>query len=356
MKFEQLNESTKHTCTEQNLFEMNAPVIIDREADSALLITNKEFDKSPLLLENLKCAHVTTLETQRERDGINDENLSVSKGNGARSWSVSEEKLHYTGEKKCTDIGFLQGVVNEYMIHSIETLSQENENRFARVTDQENDVKKTKLKITCQFLFYALGICTMYFISGLSTEKLFKGSFGPSSDHFSFVFTFLFVQALINFVYAELLLCTVFKNDEDVTERKFYPLVALTTFISMVLGMKSLTWISYPTQVLGKSMKPLPVMIFNVILGKQRYSFKKYFFVVLVVAGVSMFMITSKPEYGKTHSINTHNLTRINTTHMTNHKTMTVNSFHRNVGWGELLVFASLVFDGMTGEFIFCLQ
>uniref|UniRef100_A0A8D8T2F1 Solute carrier family 35 member B1 homolog n=1 Tax=Cacopsylla melanoneura TaxID=428564 RepID=A0A8D8T2F1_9HEMI len=177
---------------------------------------------------------------------------------------------------------------------------------------------------TSKFLFYALGICCVYFMNGILTERLLKGSFGPNNDQFDFIFTFVFIQCVVNYAYAEFLLCTMFKSDEDTTPSKYYALAAFTNFLSMFLSNKSLHWISYPTQVLAKSMRPIPVMIFNVLFGKQRYSFKKYCFVVFVVMGVSLFMI-KRADGSK------------------------LAATHFNFGWGELCVSISLILDGITG-------
>ena len=41
---------------------------------------------------------------------------------------------------------------------------------------------------------------------------------------------------------------------------------------------------------MGKSCKPIPVMILGVLLGRKSYPLRKYLFVLLIVAGVAMFM------------------------------------------------------------------
>ena len=43
-------------------------------------------------------------------------------------------------------------------------------------------------------------------------------------------------------------------------------------------------------QVLGKSAKPIPVMILGVLVAKKRYPIQKYMFVLLIVIGVAMFI------------------------------------------------------------------
>ena len=67
----------------------------------------------------------------------------------------------------------------------------------------------------------------------------------------------------------------------------------------MVSSNKALMWVNYPTQVIGKSCKPIPIMVLGVLFGKKRYSLAKYFFIVLIVAGVVLFMYKDDGKGGK---------------------------------------------------------
>lgn len=48
-------------------------------------------------------------------------------------------------------------------------------------------------------------------------------------------------------------------------------------------------------QVIGKSCKPIPVMILGVLFGNKSYPMAKYLFILTVVLGVAMFMYKDKP-------------------------------------------------------------
>lgn len=89
----------------------------------------------------------------------------------------------------------------------------------------------------------------------------------------------------------------------------------------MVSSNMALRWVAYPTQVIAKSAKPIPVMILGVLLGRKSYTLKKYLFVLLIVIGVALFMY----KEGK------------------------VNKSAENAGLGELLLVLSLSMDGLTG-------
>jgi len=70
-------------------------------------------------------------------------------------------------------------------------------------------------------------------------------------------------------------------------------------------------------KVLGKSVKPIPVMILGVLLARKKYLWLKYLFVLMITTGVAMFMY--KPSKAHAASADTSAL----------------------FGWGELLLVRS---------------
>lgn len=41
---------------------------------------------------------------------------------------------------------------------------------------------------------------------------------------------------------------------------------------------------------MGKSCKPIPVMLLGVLIGRKKYSLQKYLFVFMIVTGVALFI------------------------------------------------------------------
>jgi UDP-galactose transporter B1 len=64
-------------------------------------------------------------------------------------------------------------------------------------------------------------------------------------------------------------------------------------------GFAALSYISYPTMVLGKSCKLVPVMLMNVILYRRRFAPYKYLVVTLVTIGITAFMAFGEEKVGK---------------------------------------------------------
>lgn len=111
---------------------------------------------------------------------------------------------------------------------------------------------------------------------------------------------------------------------EDKTHYGFYACSAVTYLLAMVSSNMALRWVPYPTQVIGKSAKPIPVMILGVLIGHKRYSIQRYCFILTIVAGVVLFMMKENKIGSSAVS-------------------------EQVVGIGEVLLILSLSMDGLTG-------
>lgn len=88
----------------------------------------------------------------------------------------------------------------------------------------------------------------------------------------------------------------------------------------MVTSNMALKWVAYPTQVVAKSAKPIPVLILGVVIARKSYTIQRYFFVLTIVVGVVIFLL--KPD-----KLNQSNDEQV-------------------FGWGEILLLFSLAMDG----------
>ena len=99
--------------------------------------------------------------------------------------------------------------------------------------------------------------------------------------------------------------------------------LSCTSIASTFTSVRSLRYVIFPVQVLFKSCKPVPVMIFGTMLGK-RYPLHKYVNVVVITTGVALFMgggSSSNNSGGETSLI------------------------------GAIMLSVSLCFDGATGAY-----
>lgn len=174
-----------------------------------------------------------------------------------------------------------------------------------------------------------MGIFVCYFYYGIVQEKITRGRYGDmqnsdgtTGERFTCALAMVCVQCFCNAVFAKVMLL-VKPQKEDTTNTSYYALCSLTYLLAMVSSNMALRWVPYPTQVVGKSAKPIPVMILGVLIGRKTYSWTRYGCVLTIVAGVILFMYNE----GKVNP----------------------NLVHEKTGLGELLLLLSLSMDGLTG-------
>lgn len=171
-----------------------------------------------------------------------------------------------------------------------------------------------------KFGLCAAGIFVCYFYYGILQERITRGQYGD--ERFNYSMALVFSQCLVNYLYAVLMSKTVLDQGEDKTKTSYYTMCSLSYLIAMVTSNKALMWVNYPTQVIGKSCKPIPVMILGVLLGRKSYPLLKYMFVLMIVAGVALFMYKDKAASA---------------------------SEDTGLGLGEIMLLVSLACDGITG-------
>lgn len=217
------------------------------------------------------------------------------------------------------------------------------------MTTQQVDKKAkniTKMNENTKLIVCAVGIFVCYFYFGILQEKITRSRYGDSvnadgsrGEKFTYTLALVFVQCFCNWIFAKgnlshnsnkannslrtsivgMLLAKPQKKDS--THPAFYASSALTYLLAMVSSNMALRWVAYPTQVVAKSAKPIPVMLLGVLIGRKSYSMQKYLFIFLIVVGVVLFMYNDKKG----------------------------SSAQDNMGLGELLLFLSLSMDGLTG-------
>lgn len=111
---------------------------------------------------------------------------------------------------------------------------------------------------------------------------------------------------------------------EDKTHYGFYACSAVTYLLAMISSNMALRWVPYPTQVIGKSAKPIPVMLLGVLIGHKRYTIQRYCFVLTIVVGVVLFMMKESKMNSSMPA-------------------------EQTFGIGEILLILSLSMDGLTG-------
>lgn len=130
--------------------------------------------------------------------------------------------------------------------------------------------------------FCAIGMVASLTLYGIALE--FATSGGRKLHEWSFVFVTTSIYSITAFIAR-----SVF-GEKPTNISKYQMLtLSLTSIASTFTSVRSLRYVIYPVQVLFKSCKPVPVMLFNLVLGK-RYKLVKYVNVIIITAGVGLFM------------------------------------------------------------------
>lgn len=202
---------------------------------------------------------------------------------------------------------------------------EDSENIELEIKDQPINMSEPSTK---KLMICAAGIFCCYFYYGVLQEKITKGEYkiGEKYEHFTFTLSLVLVQCCINALYAKIAMnLPIFAKERDTTHKGLYAVCAFTYLGAMLASTHAIQHIPYPTQVLGKSIKPIPVMILGVLIAGKKYPLAKYLCVLLIVMGVGLFMFKDKKP--------------------------TVKDEERTslLGIGEMLLLLSLTFDGLTG-------
>eukprot|EP00041_Stephanoeca_diplocostata_P013691 m.241956 g.241956 ORF g.241956 m.241956 type:complete len:314 (+) comp19431_c0_seq4:2213-3154(+) len=167
-----------------------------------------------------------------------------------------------------------------------------------------------------KMIFCASGIYVSYLLYGLVQESIYKFQ-DADGETFHYTLTFLSLQCLANMCGA-IAGALITRTPPTVGVPPTSLLIPASTFIgAMFCSNQALRYVSYPIQALGKSCKMVPVMAYEVLWYHKKYAFLDYLMVFLVTLGIVAFQYKNKG--GETQI------------------------------YGLVLLFASLILDGMTG-------
>uniref|UniRef100_A0AAZ1XZ35 Adenosine 3'-phospho 5'-phosphosulfate transporter 1 n=1 Tax=Oreochromis aureus TaxID=47969 RepID=A0AAZ1XZ35_OREAU len=90
--------------------------------------------------------------------------------------------------------------------------------------------------------------------------------------------------------------CVMFKQPRHGAPMYKYSFASLSNILSSWCQYEALKFISFPTQVLAKASKVIPVMLMGKIISHKSYEYWEYFTAVLISVGVSMFLLSSTTD------------------------------------------------------------
>lgn len=149
---------------------------------------------------------------------------------------------------------------------------------------------------SAQFLICCGGVFLFYLIYGYVQEWIFRTGMKQFGWFLTLVqFGFYSVFGIVE---------TSFKNDKSrKIPLKTYSLLAFLTVATMGLSNTSLKYLNYPTQVIFKCCKLIPVMMGGIIIQGKVYRLVDYLACILMSVGLILFTLadsTVQPEFNRT--------------------------------------------------------
>ncbi|XP_043075020.1 adenosine 3'-phospho 5'-phosphosulfate transporter 1 isoform X2 [Puntigrus tetrazona] len=148
-----------------------------------------------------------------------------------------------------------------------------------------------------KLIFCAAGLQASYLTWGVLQERVMTRSYGAtevegSGERFKDSQFLVFMNRILALTVSGLW-CVLFKQPRHGAPMYKYSFASLSNILSSWCQYEALKYISFPTQVLAKASKVIPVMLMGKIVSRKSYEYWEYFTAVLISLGVSMFLLSS---------------------------------------------------------------
>ena len=172
-----------------------------------------------------------------------------------------------------------------------------------------NSVEESFAKKAFKLMFCAIGLQTAYLTWGVLQERIMTQSYGEvlSGDGQTVIdagakFGNSQFLVFVNRVLALLVAWLYIKNSSQprtTVPTYKYSYCSLSNVMSSWFQYEALKYVSFPTQVLGKACKVIPVMIMGKFVSGNKYSWFEWFTALLLSIGVSFFLFGTPQDTSK---------------------------------------------------------
>lgn len=155
----------------------------------------------------------------------------------------------------------------------------------------------SSVKQMVKLLVCAAGLQASYLTWGVLQERVMTRSYGAQSaedqgERFQDSQFLVFMNRILALTVSGLW-CVLFKQPRHGAPMYKYSFASLSNIMSSWCQYEALKFISFPTQVLAKASKVIPVMLMGKIVSRKSYEYWEYLTAVLISVGVSMFLLSS---------------------------------------------------------------
>jgi len=166
---------------------------------------------------------------------------------------------------------------------------------------QKEDAEDFTTKAS-KLVFSAVGLQGSYLIWGALQERIMKHEYGSEEDgtleQFKESQFLVFVNRVLAF-FAAVLICNFFPQPKHRTPLYKYSFPSMSNVMSSWFQYEALKFVSFPTQVLAKACKVIPVMIMGKFVNGTVYPMFEYACALGLGIGVAVFMFAKADDEGK---------------------------------------------------------
>ena len=168
----------------------------------------------------------------------------------------------------------------------------------------KNAANKRTFVRECTLLCYCLfGLMGSYLTWGVLQEQIMTQEYtdaeGKNKAHFKDSQFLVFTNRVLGFLITAVYLIAKNKLKHRAPIFK-YSFASFSNIMSAWFQYEALKFVNFPTQVLAKSCKIIPVMIMGKIISRNKYEFYEYLTAVMISFGMIFFLTGSADESKKT--------------------------------------------------------
>lgn len=160
-------------------------------------------------------------------------------------------------------------------------------------TESERAMTKTVYQEGLSLLFCALGLLGSYSTWGYLQEKIMTTNYVDSlgnKGRFNDSQFLVFVNRILAFALA-LLVIMMRRQPRHKAPLFKYSYCSFSNIMSSWCQYEALKYVSFPTQVLAKASKIIPVMLMGKVVSKKKYEYYEYVVALLISVGMVAFLM-----------------------------------------------------------------
>lgn len=167
----------------------------------------------------------------------------------------------------------------------------------------DSESSSTSSRQAFKLVFCAAGLQVSYLTWGVLQERVMTRAYGAvpgaegdvngsAGERFKDSQFLVFMNRILALTVAGLC-CVLVKQPRHGAPMYKYSFASLSNILSSWCQYEALKYISFPTQVLAKASKVIPVMLMGKLVSHKTYEYWEYLTAALISVGVSMFLLSS---------------------------------------------------------------